>query len=284
MKGLLKILAVVVIVIVLGLVAVFLYIDRLAKVAIEQGASSSLGVATTLDGADVDVLAAGMTLTNLRVANPAGFDTPHFLALQTGKGSLTVGSLMTDTVELPSLTLADLDINLQKKDGKANYQVIMGNMKKTEDAGPPAEGGKKFVIRSVVITNVKAHVDMAGFGGDLTKIDVPIDRIELKDVGSGGKPVDMQALSGVVLKAVFAAVIEKGGGLIPKEILGDLQGNLAQLASLKNLAKIEGVGAGVADAIGGLAGATGDLTKGVGEVGKDVGGLLGGGDDKKKDE
>jgi hypothetical protein len=75
-----------------------------------------------------------------------------------------------------------------------------------------------------------------------TKVTVPIDRIELKDVGQtgtgvGGSGVTLSQLSAIVVKAVLNAAAEKGGGIIPADMLGDLSGKLASLTSIDALSK-----------------------------------------------
>ncbi|HWB18899.1 MAG TPA: AsmA family protein [Phycisphaerales bacterium] len=302
MKTVIKILAVVLVLVIIAGFIAFAYINSIARKAVEIGATKALGVNTTLKSADVHPFAGKFAMSGLDVANPEGYSSPHFLAMDSGKVDLSLKSLTSDTIELPTLTLDGLDMNLQKVKGKANYDVIIANLKKLESDKPtePSSPGKKYVIRTLLITNVKAHVDTAEFAGDLSKVDVPIDKIELHDVGSGGKPLSMSDLTGVVLKAVFAALIENGAKL-PIAMIGELKNGLGSLASLDQVAKITGVGAGAVKDIANIAGdvtkdagkALGDVGGKVGETAGDIskkagdaiGGLLGGNkDEKKKDD
>jgi hypothetical protein len=298
MKKLIKLLVILVALFVIACIGVVIYANTIAKSAIERGATYALGVPTTVSAATIGIVGGEFGLDGLKVANPEGYDQPHFLKLDDADVDLTLRSLLEETVELPNLTLKGLDVNLEKKSDKANYQVILDNLKKFEsgDRTPPKDG-KKFVIRTVEISDVVVHVDMIPLGGDATRIDVPIERIELKDVGSGGKPLQLAELSNVIIKAVFAALVSKGGGLIPGDVLGGLQGGLDGLSGLGDM----GVGA---ISVGGeaLQGALGELGKeaekaleGAGDIGKEagegvgkalegLGGVLGGGKDKDPDE
>ena len=76
MKKLIKLVAVLLILLVLATVAVALYIDTIAKTAIERGATYALGVETTLGSADVGLLSGTFSMGDLTVANPAGFESP----------------------------------------------------------------------------------------------------------------------------------------------------------------------------------------------------------------
>lgn len=303
-KGLLAIgiLLAIIVVLVLGVIGVgFYYIDSLAKAGIERGATYALDVPTTLDSADVQVFAGKFSMAGLNVANPQGFSSPHFLALGDGGVAVSLGTLNSKTVVLPELNLSDIDVNLQKAGGKANYQVILDNLKRLESGGKPKEpkagsgGGKDFVIKKVEIKNITAHVDLLPVGGDATKVDVTVPEILLTDVGQGGVP--MSQLVNVLTQAILTAIVKNGAGLIPGDILGDLQGQLSQLNALGD------VGVQVLNNAGEIVGSFGknaeELTKNAGDIGKKaeeavddikkgaedaaegIKGLLGG--DKKKD-
>ncbi len=308
MKKLIKMVAVLLILLVLAMVAVAFYIDTIAKTAIERGATYALGVETALGSADVGLLSGTFTMGDLTVANPAGFDSPHFTYLHEGGVELTLGSLRKETIELPTLTLSGLDIHLDKSEGKANYDVILENLSRFE-SGDDAEretDGKKFVINEVLIQRIVVHVQLLPIGGDLTKLDVPIDEVRLRNVGSETDgSVLMSELTTVIIKAVLAAIVQKGGDLIPADVLGDLGQGLASLESLtemgveiaatfggevqaivgdfSHLAKpLESLGPGLEGAAGGLD----EVTQGIGDaiknIGEGFGGRLGG--DKKKDD
>lgn len=299
MKTLIKLVAVLVILLIIAVVAVVFYIDVIAKTAVERGATAALGVETTLDGADVGIMSGEFTMNGLHVANPEGFDTNHFLTLADGSVAVDFKTLREDTVELPHLTLAGIDLNLEKKAGDSNYGVILDNMKKGE-ATEPDPDAKKFVIREVTVTDITVHTALLPIGGDLSKLDLEIDEITLNDVGSeteGG--VVLSELSGVLIKAIFMAIVQKGGDLIPDDIVGGLQDGLAGLTSLGDLGVDLSIGS--LEALGDIGGEIGkigeDITKGLGDglgdvgegagkgledAAKGIGGLLGG--NKEEDD
>ncbi len=287
MKKLIKLVAVLLILLVLATVAVALYIDTIAKTAIERGATYALGVETTLGSADVGLLSGTFSMGDLTVANPAGFESPYFTHLGEGDVKVALKTLRQQTVELPTLTLTDLDIHLDKKEGKANYDVILENLSRFE-SGEGAEkeaDGKKFVINEILVQRIVVHVQLLPIGGDLTKLDVPIDEVRLHNVGSETDgSVLMSELTSVIIKAVLAAIVQKGGDLIPADVLGDLGQGLAGLDSLTEMGldAATSVGEGIKDAGGGLDEITDDIGDAIKNIDEGFGGLLGG--DKKKDE
>jgi len=288
-----------VLLIAVGVLIVFMSIDSIAKSAIEKGGTYALGTKTSVSGVSVGVLKGEFSLSGLDVATPAqgGFTSPHFLSLGKGSTAVTLSTLRQPVVEIPSFALEHLDANIESKGGATNYGAILENLKKVAGAGggdkpqPASTSEKKFIIRKITLTDIKVHVNLAapalpGAVGDavakVTTATIPIERIELNDVGSaagsgvGGSGVTMEQLSGIIVKAVLSAAAKNGGGLIPGDMLGDLQGKLGSLANLDSLTKggaeiISGAGAKVSDAVSkGVEDAKKQAEKGVGDALKGV--------------
>lgn len=241
MGKLLKLLAVFIVVLVIAGIALFIYIDSIAKAAIERGGTYALGVSTTLDSADVGVLSGEFSMSGLNVANPDGFDTSHFLNLAEGGVAVTLGTLREEVIKLPHLTLSALDVNLERNlDGSSNYGVVLENLKRFESKDDkPAdqpEDGARFIVRRIEIRDVVVHINAVPQGGDLTTFNFPIEEIVLNDVGSeSNRGVLMGELLDVIVKAIIEAVREKGGDILPPDLLSDLEQRLAQLESLDSL-------------------------------------------------
>jgi hypothetical protein len=298
MKWIKRIVILLVLVVVVVAVIGVVMIDRIAKHGVEQGGSYAMGVTTKLDGIHVGLLSGSVSLDGLSVENPEGFKADHFLKLGDGSVEVSLGSLMGDTVEVPSLKLNHIDIALEKDKGKANYDVILENLAKVtgSDAEPaPDEAeGKKFVIRELIITdvNVKAEV----IGGMSVPVKVP--EIRLTDIGTeSDKGVLLKDLSGIIVTAILATVAEQAGDILPGDIGKGLQGGLAAVGDLGEFgvqvvgdvtAQASQIVGETAEKLGETAGQVGEAAKSVGDeagkavdkLGEGLGGLLGG----KKDE
>lgn len=257
MKLLLKI-AVVLVVLLIALVAAVFFLgsqglNALVKEGIQRGGTYALGVPTTVDSVSVSPFSGKASLEGLEIANPSGFNAPHFFTLGSGGAEVNLASFNSEVIEVPSLRFENIYASIEKKGDAANYKTIMENMKKVTGSGDSkpdsAPGGaeKKLIVNDLLIRDVRVHVDVLGIPGGaatgslqkLTAVEIPIEEIHLTGVGRtgdgvGGTGVTPAELTSIVVEAVIAAAVRKGGGVIPADLLGDLQGSLAGLASLEN--------------------------------------------------
>jgi len=238
-KRLIVVVALLIILVVGLIVFAFTRIDSIFKAAVEQGGTYALGVKTTLASADVQLTQGKVSMSGLNVANPDGYKSDKFFGLGTGSVQVALPTVNQPVIEVPMLNLSDIRVNLEKSGGKANYKLILDNLARLGSGStePKPAGGseKKFIINEVDIRNVVVHVDLIPEGGTLTQVDVPIEQIQLKDVGTASKGLPAGELAKVIVNAVLAVAAEKGGGLIPADVLGDLQSQLAQLGDLRSM-------------------------------------------------
>ncbi len=231
---------------IVGLVAVGLsQIDNIVKVGIEQGGTYATGVDTTVTGVDVSLTKGTFDMDGFMLANPPGFDTPHFISLADTNVTLNSGATSTKVITLSNLTLSGIDLILDKGADPSNYNTVLNSLKRFESGEkgpPPAESeAMRVVIDSLVIEDVGVRLaNMPGIGVVAGDVAVRVPRIELQNVGKD-EPMSMGEVIGLVVKTVLAASIEAGGGIIPGDVLGDLQGGLGSLKSLSDLG-ITGVG------------------------------------------
>jgi len=252
--------------VVVSIALLFAYIDAVARRGVEEGTRFALQVPTSLDSADVDVLGGGFQMHGFTISNPEGYDTRHFLELAEGGVSVDLETLRQDIIELPTLTLTDVDLHLELEEGKANYRVILDNLKRFETGEKQAESDKRFVIRELRIEDVRAHVQVLPVGGDLTEAEVVVPEIVLEDVGSDGSGVSLAEATNIVLKAIFTSILANGEKVLPDELFGDLKNELGELASLGE----EGVGLAV-DLGEGMTELTGGALQGLGQAAQKLG-------------
>lgn len=281
-----------------------LYIDKIAKAAVETGGEQAMGVKTSLDDISVGIFSGQLKLAGLEVANPQGFKSPHFFKLGKGEVEVSLGTLMKDKIVAPKLHLDGIDVHLEKSDSGANYEAILNHMKKGETQKTPepeAKDGKKFVINEVVISNVTVHADVAIAGQKIDPVEVKIDEIRLKDVGSDtDSGVLLSELMSKLTQATLQALLKQGPQLLPQAIFAGLGVGMQGLGDVTkmpmdiigNVTKTVGgqtsqMVDGALKQIGGdlnkqIENATKPIQKELGGALKKLGGALGGQKEKKK--
>lgn len=213
-----------------GVVA--LNVDRLAKTGIERAATDALGVRTTVDSAHVGLFSGTFTLGGLAIANPEGYKAPNFFHLGSGEVEASLATLNKPVVELPRLELRGLRADIERGLKGGNYQVILDNVKRTEDK-PADAAAKKFIVREIVVQNINITVALHGVPGAASpEVNIPIHEIRLKNVGTAEGGMTAGQIAAAVVKAVMATAAERGEGLIPAAVLEDLRGRLANLKDL----------------------------------------------------
>lgn len=272
-KILVGVFAVVILLIVVLVVAVGIAIDTVAKTAVEKGGTYATGVSTTVDAIDVGLMAGTLDIQGLNIANPEGFDAfEQFFYLGDADFALEAGSIQAEVIEVPKLALDNVVISIEQQEDNANYQVIMDNLAKLSEQGPPAEeteesgSSQKFVIRELSLTNIKANLKLTGPAGLLGEQTVNLPAIQMQDVGTGADGgVQISQLIGIILDAVMQGVVENVAGGSFDAIASGLDEGLGQLENLSDLGGdvLTSVGDSVNEAL-----ESGDLNKAAEDVGK----------------
>lgn len=224
---------------VLVLAGAVFWIDHIARVGVEAGASYGLGVPTTLETASIGIVSGRSTLDGLRVSNPPGFAAAHILKLDHGGLGASLGTLTGDLIEVDQLSLEGIEVNLEKTATGSNFQVIADHLQRFEssaDTQTPASSGRRFIIHEAVIRNVKVHVRFAPLGAALATFTVPIDELRLREIGSeSDRGVLIAGLSGALLECIMRATLDVESGLLPAELKTELASTLQRLTCLKSL-------------------------------------------------
>tara|TARA_A100001391_G_scaffold95438_2_gene63300 strand:+ start:455 stop:1396 length:942 start_codon:yes stop_codon:yes gene_type:complete len=269
MKTAIKIIAVLMVllvVLVIGVVVLaFGQVDKIAKRAVEYGGTYAMSVDTTVDTMDVALTQGTVEMGGLNIANPEGFDTEHFFALDNANAALDIQSVRTDTIVVPSIKLSGIDVILDKGNNPSNYNQILENLSRFEsgEKAPADEtkAGKNVVIKSLILEDINIRVaNMPGVSLLAGDVAVKIPSIELQNIGEA-ESMKAGDIFNLVIKTVLAAAVEAGGGIIPGDVLGELGNGLAGLSSLGDMGidaisdlNLDGVLGDVAGQVGEAAG------------------------------
>jgi len=284
MKLLFRLIVVLILLVVVVGVVGYLWIDSLAKAGVEKGGTYALGVETRVESLSLSPFSGTMKMGGLNVANPQGFTSPHLMHSGTFDVEVEPGSLFDETIVVKKFELDGLDLHVEQKLPKSNVSVILDNLKRLggEGAEPKAEEpeeGKKVKVDRITIRNVAAtfHLPTGPVKLGPLKVEVPV--IEMTEVTSdNAEGVVVSELVGRIVPAVIAAVLEKGQGVVPPDVLNGLRGDLSSLTQVlggQTQKLVQNVQGEIRKVLGeGAGGILGDPNQAVGEIGKKVGGAL----------
>jgi len=209
-------------------IAAWVYLDRIVGTAVERGGSAALGVPTHVSGVQLALVRGHVGLSGLAIDNPDGFEGERFLDLRSIRVDLPPSALREDTVVIPQIELEGLELSLEGSRQGTNYGAILRNAGasggSTQDARGDAGGaGKKFVVRELVVRDVKAKLSMSGFGSKLASASIEIPEIRLRDLGAESQGMQLAELIGRITRDVVRDVVRK-----QPELAGALGGELRQ--------------------------------------------------------
>lgn len=229
-----RLLIVIPVFLVLVAVVAFLFLDSIAKQAIERSGSYALGVDTELDSADIGLFSGRFRLDGLNVANPQGFKEPHFLELEQGTLALSAKSLLKDRVSVPLLEIIGVQIDLERNQSGTNYEHILKHLERFESSEAPVDdqeaSGKSFALDRLVIRDARAKLDLLPIGGEATKVSITIPEIVLENLDSS--EMSTAEICALVVKVLLNAAIKSGAGVIPADLLREFEDQLQGLRSV----------------------------------------------------
>ena len=297
MKWLARLLLGIIIVLALAAIGVYIYIDTIAAQAVERGGTYATGVQTQVGSVRLKPFAGEVRMNQLTVDNPEGFDREHFVALGRGAVDVEPGSLMEEQVVIPRIKLSDLALSLERKDGKANYEQIMANLRKVagspEDQPDEQKQGKRYIIRELIISDIKVHCDMplaAAIEQPITIAD-----IRLENIGSDtDRGVLMGQLTGIIVQSVLKRVSTQLANVLPGPVVGALETGVGGIGEIGGMTaeKLDGAAKkgvdtlkkGVEKGADELEKGAKELEKGAKETIEGFGDMINGDDDQKEQQ
>jgi hypothetical protein len=232
------ILLVIVILVVVIAVAINLFADRALKIGIETAGTKALNVGVSVGDVDLAIMKGTLGLENLVINNPPGYQHKQLLELRDAHIEVDIKSLLGDVVNIREIKLDGMNLVLEQRGISGNnlQDVIKSIAAKDKQAEP---SGKKLHIDNLEITDVTVKVKPLPIPGRIDTVPLKLKPIKMTDLGSDNK-LDTARLSGKILLAIAGGVAEQGAGVLPKEIIDPLKGELERLGKLSGALLEEG--------------------------------------------
>jgi hypothetical protein len=235
-KIIIWIFSIVAILVVVALAVAFFSLNSLVKKGVETYGPKITGVDVRLDAAEISPFSGSGRLVKFFVGNPSGYKSASAFEVADAKLGVQIGSVLSDTIVVNEINIQSPEITLEGTLDANNLGTILKNLKAyggpkapTTNAPAAADTGtpKKFIVKDIVLTGAKVHVNVSGFGQVLDK-SVTIPDVHIQNVGTAGNAVTAAELGRQILEPVFMSAVKTSGDEFLKNNK-DVQKGLQQL-------------------------------------------------------
>lgn len=181
----------------------YMNFNSLAKNLAEKYASRTLGVAVSIGDLAVSVQDRRIDVTNLRIANPAGYQKPHAATVQ--NITIQAGVLTAELLEFKDVSVNGADIFLEVKPSATNLTDIRENV--NANTGENARAGEqaiKVILEKMVMTGT-IHPSVTLLQNEISPIKLP--PITLEGIGTKSNGVLVNEAIGQIWREISSESI-----------------------------------------------------------------------------
>ena len=176
--------------------------DAMIEQRIETAASTSLGTRVSVGTVKTDIKGGALTISNVTVANPPGFNNPNAFSLNGIEAALDY-----KTLDIKRVVIDKPDIVIEERGGRTNFDQMMQALEQ-QQSEPPADpdssaGAEAEDETIIVVRHFRMNESRAAFESESldSYSDLKVDAVELNDVR--GTPDEVaNIIAGEILKEV----------------------------------------------------------------------------------
>ncbi len=201
-----------IVLIILGVIALGLFLDSAVKRGIETVGPMLTKVEVKLDSVSLSLLSGAGKIKGLIVGNPAGFKTPSAIQVDSAKLAIQPGSVFSDKVIIRSIDVQSPEITFETDFKGNNLSKILSNLQAatggadTNSNAASAKAARKLQVDDFLINDGKVHVSVTAFGGQ--SATVPLPQIHLTGLGQGPEGITAAELTKLVLQEIEKAAVQ----------------------------------------------------------------------------
>jgi hypothetical protein len=147
--------------------------DGVVETQIERAATMALGARVEVGGVTTNLREGTLSVEQISVANPPGFDNPYAVQLNAVEAALDYEGL-----EVKQLVIENPTFFVEEKDGKINFDEILKELEAEADGATQTQE-REIVIRHLRIDETNAAFQSQSFDH---YSDIKVDAIEMHDL------------------------------------------------------------------------------------------------------
>lgn len=206
LKGLARIAAVLLGVVLIAFIIITLSLDYIVKSSIETTASDILQTSVTVGSVSISPISGEGSIEDIRIANPEGYEGDEALTIGSVQIEIEPFSILSDTVHVRLLNVQSLAISYQQRLTGGNLTELLNNARSY--SGPTeSESEKEMIIDRFLMENTNLTVSTTI--ENIETIEVELPRVEQTDIGRRGE----SGISGTVrliLERILQEAAEEG--------------------------------------------------------------------------
>ncbi len=193
------------------------FADNAVRLAVETAGTKALSVGVDLDVAKLAIMDGSLSLHDLTVANPPGYQNETLLELRQGNVQVQARTLLSDEIQINDIQLDGMDLVIEQKALSSNLQDVIKATERGDDDPP----GKRLYVETLELTNVTVSVKLLPTSGQIDTVTFKLAPITMTGLGKN-ETLDMTALTTKIMLAIAAGVAEQGTDVLPQEMIRGL--------------------------------------------------------------
>lgn len=214
-RSIVRLVTVLIVVLVIGVIGIDLFADGTVRKAVDGAARDALKVDVQTDKASLSILGGSLSLRDVVVGNPPGYQTERLLKLDRGDIKVNTRSLLSDEVHIKDITLSGMDVLIEQKGLGSNLHEVLQTLAEDE------RSGKQLYVDKLEIRDITVRVKLLPIPGQVDIVPLKLTPIVMTNLGRNER-LDTAALVSKIILAVAGGIAEQGKGILPKEMVDGL--------------------------------------------------------------
>ncbi len=188
-------------------------VDERVRVALEERLAGRLQVPVSVSGVRLSLLDQNLVIEGLEIGNPSGFRAEHFLTAGLIEVDFSLSSLFGSTLQVHQILVDDVEVQLENRRGRFNYQQIVRNLEEGSALQGDSGSGRMLRVSQARVRSIRATVSVTERGFRLPSLKVVIPEVRLEDFGTEQRPqLPLDQVARHFIGAISRNLLEQAAG------------------------------------------------------------------------